>query len=266
MLGGFNTVWSDTGDQRSHLPLAKSRELDLNEEKLVGTLNTRKGKDQRETRPPSYKFVHDWVPEAAFLAWPGAADLLQDHGESCPPSSQQQHMGMLNTTLSIRLWLSQGKVEANKRHYSKPFERFPLEGSVAALKQFNLPKFLLKLAVLLYVVVFGLYLLYAWLDHAEVADDDGGRKNDEYRNIFVAFVATVDALYVYVAVVARQAHSARKRTVDFDHDGDTTFVKPLTQRQLGELLQALDGLQDTSSESGEVYKRLFETVTELQSK
>ena len=177
-------------------------------------------------------------------------------------SSRQQHIGMLNNALSIRLWLSRGKVELDKRKYRMPFNRLPLESSVAVLKQFNMPKVILRLAVILYTVGFGIYLLYAWLYRVE---PEGGP--NDFRNIFIAFVATVGILYIYVVAVSFQAHTAaRKRTADFRLDRSTTFAKPAEQRQLEEWLRILQDMHDCTIESGEAYHTLEAAVTDLQSK
>ncbi|KIX99763.1 uncharacterized protein Z520_04399 [Fonsecaea multimorphosa CBS 102226] len=178
-------------------------------------------------------------------------------------ASQQSDIGMLNKPLDIRLFLSRGKVELEKRRrYRKPFILLPLESSVAALKQFDLPRFALNMAVLLYIVGLGVYLLYAWLYHVEPA---GGR--DDFRNIFIAFAATVGVVYLYVLGVGALAYAdSRKRTEDFDLDRTTTFAKPASQTQLEEWLRALQDMQSMNSESGNVYIRLQAAVNDLQAK
>ncbi|KIW53446.1 hypothetical protein PV05_09020 [Exophiala xenobiotica] len=87
-------------------------------------------------------------------------------------ASQQQHIAVLNKAFDIRMWLSRGKTELDKRHYRRPFSHLPLESSVAAMNLLYMPKVLLNLAVLLYTIGFGIYLLYSWIYHAE---RDGGR-------------------------------------------------------------------------------------------
>ncbi|KIW24117.1 uncharacterized protein PV07_09849 [Cladophialophora immunda] len=177
-------------------------------------------------------------------------------------ASQQSDIGMLNKPLDIRLFLSRGKVELEKRHYRKPFILLPLESSVAALKQFDLPKVVLNMAVLLYIIGLGIYLLYSWLYHVE---PDGGR--NDFRNIFIAFAATVGVVYLYVIVIGGLAYADnRKRTEDFDLDRTTTFAKPASQTQLEEWLRALQDMQSTTSESGNVYIRLQTAVNDLQAK
>ncbi|KIW93796.1 uncharacterized protein Z519_05111 [Cladophialophora bantiana CBS 173.52] len=177
-------------------------------------------------------------------------------------ASQQSDIGMLNKPLDIRLWLSRGKVELEKRHYRKPFILLPLESSVAALKQFDLPKVVLNVAVLFYIIGLGIYLLYSWLYHVE---PDGGR--DDFRNIFITFVATVGVVYLYVIVIGGLAYADnRKRTEDFNLDRTTTFAKPTSQVQLEEWLKALQDMQSMTFESGNVYIRLETAVNELKSK
>jgi hypothetical protein len=47
-----------------------------------------------------------------------------------------------------------------------PYRLRPLESSVATVKQFGLASLLLKVAVLLlYLVGFGIYILFAWLNN-----------------------------------------------------------------------------------------------------
>ncbi|KAH0839112.1 hypothetical protein AYO21_04705 [Fonsecaea monophora] len=179
-------------------------------------------------------------------------------------ASQQSDMGMLNKPLDIRLFLSRGKAVPTQRgyRYRKPFALLPLESSVAALKQFDLPKVVLNLAVLLYIVGVGVYLLYAWLYRVEPA---GGR--DDFRNVFIAFAATVGVVYLYVAVVGALAYADnRKRTEDFDLDRTTTFAKPASQVQLEEWLRALQDMQSTTLESANVYIRLQTAVDDLKAK
>ncbi|KAL6246805.1 hypothetical protein RBB50_006112 [Rhinocladiella similis] len=124
-----------------------------------------------------------------------------------------------------------------------------------------MPKVLLNLAVLLYTIGFGIYLLYAWIYHVE---SDGGR--NDFRNIFISFVATVGAVYVIVFVVDMFAFvDERKRIADFDLNRTTTFAKPVSQKQLEEWLLTLQDMQNTTAGGGDLYMRLETAVKELQS-
>lgn len=169
---------------------------------------------------------------------------------------------MLNKALDIRLWLSRGKTDLNRRRYRRPFIHLPLESSVAALKQYHTPKVVLNLAVLLYTVGFGIYLLYAWIDHVE---PDGGR--NDFRNVFIAFVTTVGCVYIYIIVIGGFAFAdEKKRTADFDLNRSTTFAKPASQQQLEEWLQTLQQMQATTLGAGELYGKLETAVNDLQTK
>ncbi|KAJ9619127.1 hypothetical protein H2204_012774 [Knufia peltigerae] len=177
-------------------------------------------------------------------------------------ASLQQHISVLNKAFDIRLWLSRGKAETEKTHYRPPFHLLPLESSVAALKQFSMPKVLLNLAVLLYTIGFGIYLLFAWVYHV---DTDGGR--NDFRNIFISFVATVG--FVCASVFATDLFAIvdeRKRMADFDLNRTTTFAKPVSQKQLEEWLETLRDMQDTTAGGSELYMRLETAVNDLQSK
>src|SRR6202044_893241 len=71
----------------------------------------------------------------------------------------------------------------NKYHRSV-FEELPLESSMTSLKIVALPRHLLDLAVTLYIIGFGLYALFLWLD-------DINQLGTAYRNIFIVFIITV---------------------------------------------------------------------------
>jgi hypothetical protein len=99
---------------------------------------------------------------------------------------------MLNSAIEVRLWMSRGKVELEKCPYETPYRELPLESSISALKQFALPKVHLNLAVLLCTIGFDIYLLHAWLYHVA---SSGGR--NDFRNVFITFMVTVDLLILY---------------------------------------------------------------------
>jgi hypothetical protein len=121
-----------------------------------------------------------------------------------------------------------------------------------------LPKVLLNLAVLLYTIGFGIYLLYSWIYHAE---RDGGR--DDFRNVFIAFVATVGPVLNVVMVDDFAFADERKRTADFNLDRTATFAKPVSQKQLEEWLETLYDMQSTTVGVGEFYAKLETAVNDL---
>jgi hypothetical protein len=177
-------------------------------------------------------------------------------------SSLQQDIGMLNSAIEIRLWMSRGKVELEKRDYGMPYILLPLESSVSAIKQFNLPKVLLNLAVLLYTVGFGIYLLYSWLYHVE----SSGGLND-FRNIFIAFVATVGLLVIYQLYLSVSCVAdASKRERDFNMDESTGFAKPTSRKELEEWLTALQGMQRLDIGDEADYNILETMINDLQTK
>lgn len=93
-----------------------------------------------------------------------------------------------------------------------------------------MPKTILNLAVLLYTIGFGIYLLYLWLYCVE---PEGG--SNYFRNILVSFVATAGLLYIYAVIIGYMTYKdSWKITVDFDLEIDATFAKPTVQRQLEE--------------------------------
>lgn len=141
-------------------------------------------------------------------------------------AGQHRTVGMLNSPLDIRLWLSRGRpksyrdfrdIPKNFKSYSdllhipkifiKPFDintdkydhvrgfqRLPLESSISALKETALPRHLLDLAVLVFLVGFGLYVLFLWLFNV----DESGQS---YRNVFIVFVITVGIHVIYDSLV-----------------------------------------------------------------
>jgi len=138
----------------------------------------------------------------------------------------------------------------------------PLQSSVAAMNLLYMPKVLLNLAVLLYTIGFGIYLLYSWIYHAE---RDAGR--DDFRNVFIAFVATVGLVYLIVVMVDAFAFADEwKRTADFNLDRTATFAKPVSQKRLEEWLETLYDMQSTTVGVGALYAKLETAVNDLQTK
>lgn len=140
---------------------------------------------------------------------------------------QHRTVGMLNSPLDIRLWLSRGRpksyrdfrdipkyfksyrdlldiphifikpfanYETDKYDPVQGFQRLPLESSISALKAIALPRHLLDLAVLVFLVGFGLYVLFLWLSNV----DESGQS---YRNVFIVFIVTVGMYVIYDLLV-----------------------------------------------------------------
>jgi len=155
---------------------------------------------------------------------------------SCATSLNRQ-VTRLQTPLQIRLWLSRG---ISKRHYPPPFNMFPLESSISALQISEVPGTLLNLSIMIYLIGFGLYLLYSWLNNIP----DGATDN---RNVFIFFVVTVGlfATYYQCFSIARILDASRTRH-DFDLIPSKDFVKPKPRKNLEVMLSALQAIQQLS--------------------
>jgi len=173
----------------------------------------------------------------------------------------QQEVGRLNNPLDIRLWLSRGKVELEKRPYDPPYRLLPLESSISALKISEIPGTLLRLAVFLFLAGFGLYLLFLWLNHVEASGTD-------HRNIFIVFVTVIGLFCCYYAFWSVfRVLDAQKREEEFDLRMSDTFAKPDPQQQLEEVLKALQGmhkLDPDSEEDTREFMYLYSFVYERQ--
>ena len=153
---------------------------------------------------------------------------------------------MLNNPLEIRLWLSRGRPSPERlQRYPWPFSVLPLESSASAVKQFALPKVLLNLAVFLYLLGFGIYLLFAWLDNVEPPSSN-------YRNVFIVFVATLGVHYFYQVVLDMLGFiDQRNRAKDYDLDRQGTFAKPVSQQLLELRLEVLQHMRDVDFEDAD---------------
>jgi hypothetical protein len=155
---------------------------------------------------------------------------------SCATSLYRQ-VSRLQTPLQIRLWLSRGM---SRRLYLPPFNMFPLESSISALQISEVPGTLLNLSVMIYLIGFGLYLLYSWLNDIP----DGATDN---RNVFIFFVVTVGLFTAYYQCfsIARILDASRTRH-DFDLIPTKDFVKPKRRKNLELMLSALQAIQQLS--------------------
>lgn len=107
-------------------------------------------------------------------------------------TSAHSTIGLLNDPLALRLWLSRGSPSLNMQ-YPNPYSQLPLESSVSAILTIKLPKALLNLAVFLYLIAFGLYLILSWVEAVPTG-------NDDYRNVFIAFILCVGLTFVYSSI------------------------------------------------------------------
>ena len=166
-------------------------------------------------------------------------------------TSQQQAVGMLNSPLTIRLWLSRGAGDAMKHRENQPFNILPLESSVASVKATSYPRHLLQLAVWIFLLGFGLYCLFAWLDNP------GGRSSD-YRNIFIVFIITLCLSRGYKMFwKAVQTQDARKASLDFDLRSRGSYETPY---YLEKLKRDLKRVQDLAAEMEREEMRKYATA------
>ncbi|KAI1614902.1 hypothetical protein EDD37DRAFT_403940 [Exophiala viscosa] len=126
-------------------------------------------------------------------------------------TGQYQFVGMLNTPVQIRLWLSRGPspdwdlikmgvhpsllqdqmLEMSQAlHDNDQISKLPLESAITAGKVIALSRNLLTLAVTLFNVGFGLYLLFLWLDNVETS-------GVSHRNVFLLFIVTWGLYEIY---------------------------------------------------------------------
>ena len=124
-------------------------------------------------------------------------------------TSQHRAIGLLNDPTALRLWLSRGKPSKDHntgqtKAYPQPYDTLPLESSVSAYLVTQFPRVLLNLAVFIYLVGFGLYLIFSWREEVPTGSTD-------YRNIFVAFVVCVrlSVLHYVVCFVDRVTDAAK---------------------------------------------------------
>lgn len=93
----------------------------------------------------------------------------------------------------------------DKYHRLYDFSFLQLESSVATLKSVALPRHLLDLSVVLFMVGIGLYELSGWKKNT----NPGGTA---YRNVFVVFIVTICAYVVYqTLIIVGMAYDAKKK-------------------------------------------------------
>lgn len=155
---------------------------------------------------------------------------------------QHQTVGMLNSPLDIRLWLSRGRPTLYRNSIDKytkveGFQGLPLESSISALKATALPGHLLDQAVRVFLVGFGLYVLLLWLSNP----DESG---ESYRNVFIIFILTVGIYVIYDSFVAlARILDDYKRNMDFSTKTLGGLRKPeellALQKELAEVQQRI---------------------------
>lgn len=169
-------------------------------------------------------------------------------------TSQQYHVGMLNNSLSIRLWLSRGQPESGRyldtEPDHQPFNIIPLESSIAAIKLTSLPRRQLQLAVLMFIVGFLLFCLCSWLQNVT-------KNPTDYRNIFIVLLAVILFTASYYAFwTLAHINNEQKWTQEFDLRSRGSYELPYYLEKLKRDLQRVQNLAaEMEREQMEIYAR-----------
>lgn len=123
----------------------------------------------------------------------------------------------------------------DKYAHVQGFQRLPLESSISVLKATALPRHLLDLAVLVFLVGFGLYVLFLWLSNIE-------KSGENYRNVFIVFIVTVGMYVIYdLLVEVARILDDDKRNSEFNTNALGGFRKSekllALQKELAEVQQ-----------------------------
>ncbi|KAK3170661.1 hypothetical protein OEA41_002743 [Lepraria neglecta] len=177
-------------------------------------------------------------------------------------TSQHRAIGLLNDPTALRLWLSRGKPSADHRTegskaYLPPYDTLPLESSVSAFLVTQFPRVLLNLAVFLYLVGFGLYLIFSWREEVPNGSAD-------YRNIFVVFVVSVGLSFLHYSVCfVDRVTDAAKVATDFQFRRLGTTLD--SSAELQELEATLEKFHQDKDLVTEVRKLTMEIIRLRQS-
>lgn len=145
-------------------------------------------------------------------------------------TATRQHFTVvrLRSHLEVRLWMSRGKTTKRReesillsadtgstedKYANVPgFDSLPLESSIASLKATALPRHLLDLSVVFFMISIGLYELSGW-------KSDAGKQGTAYRNVFVVFIVTIVSYTVYhMAIAIGGAFDSWKRDDEYGKD------------------------------------------------
>ena len=177
-------------------------------------------------------------------------------------TSQHHAIGLFNDPTALRLWLSKGKPSAvhstgGSKAYPFPYHALPLESSISASLATQFPRVLLSLAAFLYIVGFGLYLIFSWRE--EVPDG-----SNNYRNVFVVFIVSVglSMFYYGICFVYRVIDSAMV-TNDFNFQRLGTTLD--SSAGLRELESSLEKFHQDKDLATEVRKLTMEIIRLRQS-
>jgi hypothetical protein len=138
---------------------------------------------------------------------------------------------------------SGAKLQAhNKYKELDVFKDMPLESSISVLKTVAAPRHLLDLAVLLYIVGFGLYLLFLWIENM------GGQPEAD-RNVFIVFILSAGVFLLYYnATRSGVLDNQTKKAEEFDLQNLGKLHKPKALEQLENELRAVQERMKTLSE------------------
>ena len=182
---------------------------------------------------PSIDQTH-WVVKA-LLTSSMALGILS----SISATSLQRHITYLNDPTAIRLWLSRGALDRTYDRRGRPslFSQLPLESSVSALQVCDRPSILLGLAFALFIIGFGLYLLFLWLYEID-------RRGADSRKVFIFFTCVVCAA-VFQKFYVSIDRALEKGLMDrqFNLRPPDTFDKSSEIRDLERKLTQLQSVQ-----------------------
>jgi predicted secreted protein len=169
-------------------------------------------------------------------------------------TSQQYAIGMLNTPLAIRLYLSSGQPVPNRyldtELNHQPFNIIPLESSLAAIKLNSLPRRHLQGAVFLFVIGILLFYLLLWLqnpvfDNSTSSSTTPSSPNSslQSRNIFLTALLTTVVLLTYQFLWSLlHLRDSRKWTTEFDLRSRGSYEQPYYLEKLKRDLQRVQNL------------------------
>lgn len=167
---------------------------------------------------------------------------------------EHQVVGTQIAAVDVRLWMSRGRPSSYRDHASNifginegnstsdkykkidDFERLPLESSISGLKEVALPRHLLNLAVVVFMLGIGLYELSGWLSVLTRGRDEA----TGYRNVFIVFVITLGLYLLYdIAINIARVVDDDKRNHEFETNTLGGFHGPEKLRQLERSLGAI---------------------------
>jgi hypothetical protein len=132
--------------------------------------------------------------------------------------------------------------EQDKYKEIESFRGLPLESSISVLKAVAAPRNLLDLAVLVFIVGIGLYLLFQWVE------DMGGQPLAN-RNVFIVFIISIGIFVIYYGfIVSNMVDNQDKKAKEFDLANLGGLHKPAALEQLENDLEAVQQRMKTLAE------------------